>query len=434
MIVAGKFTSTSQKHLSPEILYPAVVHALGVHAGLSVQIVDERGPEPSFARMAEVDIASAIRFLDAKSESDLASVMEEEFMNVIDASKGLPLWRVVVTSDNVVIFAWHHAIGDGQSGLAFLRTLLAGLNKGLQQRTVDSEDAFKIIKTSPDMKMGPPLEKLTDVSVSIRTLVSALAGILLPQAWIRRNKRKIWTGNTVVVSSCDEVKTRVRIISISPSSTSQLLSLSKSHGATLTSTLYVLVVSVLSKLVSESDPKRKFKRISTGVPISLRPLANVPPSVMCECVSSYQKNEPLLLTGFSWEKAAAYNKELHKNIPKTREVIGLIKYLHGKYEAYFKGKLGKKREASFEISNVGVFKPNVEGELSAPDGAEWKIETAYFAQDDGVNGAALKINVAGSPNGGVNVCITWGDGEVDDVLAETFVKELQLSISKLADI
>ena len=128
VVVAGKFVSTAQKKLGPETLYPAVAHALGVHTGLSVCIVDEAGPDPKYGRMAEVDLTKVIRFLD-RDENNLSEIIEEEFMNVIDASKGLPLWRITVTSDNVVIFAWHHTIGDGQSGLAVLRTLLYGLNK-----------------------------------------------------------------------------------------------------------------------------------------------------------------------------------------------------------------------------------------------------------------------------------------------------------------
>ena len=400
-----------------------------MHAGLSVCIVDETGPDPKYGRMAEVDITKVIRFLD-RDENDLSEIMEEEFMNVIDASKGLPLWRITVTSDNVVIFAWHHTIGDGQSGLAVLRTLLSGLNKISGTPTLESDTSYESVKSSSSLELTPTIESLTDLSVSFSTLFFAIAGLLIPQGWI---KRKIWTGNDVENSTCDKVKTEVRIVSISPSTSSRLLALSKQHGATLTSTLHVLAVSVLSKLIVENDPKRQFSRISSSVPTSLRPLAQLPPSVMCEAVSSYSKTEPLFLNGFSWEKASAYNRELHKSIPKTRELIGSLKYLYGRYEDFFKGKLGKKRERSFEISNVGVFKLNVEGETASPDGAEWGIEKAYFAQDDGVTGAALKINVAGSPDGGVNACVTFGASAVDQSLAESFVKELKASIEKLAE-
>ena len=57
----------------------------------------------------------------------------------------------------------------------------------------------------------------------------------------------------------------------------------------------------------------------------------------------------------------------------------------------------------------------------------------YFSQDDRYVGAALKLNVIGSPNGNVNIAMTWGEGAVADEFAESFLQKLEVSLAELSD-
>ncbi|KAH8108865.1 alcohol acetyltransferase-domain-containing protein [Phellopilus nigrolimitatus] len=398
VVVAGQFIGSSDERLTTDAVYAALVHAIHAHAALSVRIMNEAGPAPAFCRMPAIDLERVVRFLDTDA-GDMNMIAEGEFMNPIDPSKDLPLWRLTVTNDNVVVFAWHHTTGDGQNASC-------------------SRQDFRAVKAPAELKLTAPLEELTDLSISFMTFVHALWGLIIPPSL---RLRSVWTGNKTLTTVPATRKTNARFISISAVSVSRLLSSARAHDTTLTAVLYILGVSALSKLISKQPGNERFKRISTFVAVSFRSLVKVPITAMCELVSAYHTEEPFL-TGFSWEKAAAYSKRLHKAVPKTRETIGLIKLLNGDYEGFFKSKLGKKRGVSMELSNLGLFKTDA-----------WRIGGAYFAQDDGVVGGTLKMNMVGSPNGEVNISVTWGDGTVDDAFAEAFVKDLGIAVEELSN-
>ncbi|KAI0819389.1 hypothetical protein BC628DRAFT_1333029, partial [Trametes gibbosa] len=97
-----------------------------------------------------------------------------------------------------------------------------------------------------------------------------------------------------------------------------------------------------------------------------------------------------------------------------------------------RGRLGKKREGTLEISNLGrapSMTPWVAG--GAPTN-RWAIRETVFVQVDGTLGPALKINVTGTPDGGLGVSLTWGKGAVDDELAEDFVTAFTNGLNELA--
>lgn len=421
VIIAGKFSHPFDGRLSENAIFSAVSHAIQKHAALSARIVDERGPQPSFGRISEVNLDQVVRFLGREDHRDLADVMEEEFANPIDASKVFPLWRITVSPDNYVLFSWHHAIGDGQSGLAVLRTILEGLN----QDTQGLDKGSRIVKPETRLKFSGSIEELTDVSVSFKTFMWALSQLFIPPGLKNRN---VWTGNNVVANAPASIKNKVRVVRIDESTSSRLISSARAHKATLTAVLYVLALVVLTKLIREQPSNKKFKRLASSIPISLRPLMNLPATVMAETVSGYVAHDAFVQE-FSWDKATAFSARLRKEVPKSREVIGTMKFLNGKYEGFFKGKLGKKRGHSMELSNIGAFKT---GEDEGP-GDRWWIGDTYFAQDDRYLGAALKLNTAGSPTGSVNICITWGEGVVGDGFAEAFAKGLEESILELSN-
>lgn len=423
-IVAAKFASASQQHLVPDTFYPALAHTINTHAALSVYVVGERGSRPCFATIREIDFEKAVRFTN-QSVENLATLMEGEFMKRFDASVPLPLWRFIVTDDNIVIFSWHHAIADGQSGLAVLRTLLEGLNN--RDSTKHKVTDYRSFNPVEGLKLEPTLEDMMNLSVSLKTFVKEISGAFLPKSWVQRT---VWTGNKVPNATADTVKTSVRIITIPASSASHLLALARARKATLTSVMYVIGVVVLSRLISARAENRKFKHISTFVDVSLRPVTKTPLTVMCEAVSSLHVRYEPLLYEFSWNCATIYATKLHKFVPNSYENIGMLKYLFGKYEKFYRDKFGKTREGSFELSNLGAFKTNLQDTKRAENG-NWRIEEMYFSQDDGVEGCAVKISAVGSPNGIVTASISWGEASFDEALGENFTKGFEEQLSDL---
>jgi len=121
-----------------------------------------------------------------------------------DTNAALPLWRLTVLADNTVIFFWHHCIGDGTSGLAFHRALLAALNadntiyKG--RETVDIPSTSSIV---------PAIDSLINVRPSIAQFCRAIFDILFPPSWTRG--RSAWTGNPVTADSLDALVDKLNL-------------------------------------------------------------------------------------------------------------------------------------------------------------------------------------------------------------------------------
>ncbi|OCB88622.1 hypothetical protein A7U60_g4220 [Sanghuangporus baumii] len=479
VVVAARFTrvnpTSEDEKLSKKEVYQAVVHALKTHAALSAHAIrqSERDNVKKksakaekevyvFERMEHVNLEKGVHFPNESDGSnpgeDIAGLIQREFTqpmasvtSVSEASsdgdkdkvgdEDKPLWRLTVTAQNLLIFAWHHCLGDGQSGLAFFRSILEGLNNNDPLSTLPAEFNPKVVKIPTDLKLTPRLEDLTDLSVSLLTLIVALAGLFIPPSWT--SARRIWTGNQVP-SIVPPSLTRARLLSVPSDHVSRILAAARRHQTTLTAVLYLLALDALSDAIAKEDSNGKWKKLSIGVPTALRALAKVPPTVMAEMVSTHRSTPHLAPPPSSsdvhrdglldWSRASSFSRALRASIPKSREAIGTMKYLNGKYEPFFKGKLGKKRELSLEISNLGAFKiaasPHSQTS-STSEPKKWMITETYFAQDDGTIGAALKMSVVGSPTGAVNVVVTWGKDAVDDAFAEAFVKQLTDAVDRL---
>lgn len=418
VIVAAKLigpVGEETTQIPPEKVYSALAYAIQQHVALSAE-VDET--TSVFKRLSVINMEKSVHFLTKEEQGNsITTLFEREFTNPIgpNSNDGL-LWRLTITLDNTVIFSWHHCIGDGQSGLAFLRTFLEGLNKG-------GHEYITVVQT-PDKQLAPAIDDLTDLSPSFLTILGAVLGLFLPKA-----TKDIWTGN--VVSTKKVFRTRVRMVTISDTDFIKLRTLAKEHKTTFTAILHTLCVCSLSKVVLSNPSNTVFRRFTTSVPISLRPLANISPTTMGDFGSSLTSTHKLK-TDFSWEDATLFKQQLHKSIPKSRQLVGLLKLIRGQYVKYLGSKQGKKREASFAISNLGLYISDSKSNfMPSTKDKEWTFGDMYFSQDDGTLGAALKANVVGSPNGNVNITISWGEAALSDDDAKAFVAELERSIRDL---
>ena len=61
----------------------------------------------------------------------------------------------------------------------------------------------------------------------------------------------------------------------------------------------------------------------------------------------------------------------------------------------------------------------------------WAIREVLFAQGDGTLGAALKVCVVGTPDGGLGVVISWGRSAVDEEFGKEFVVEFADAVREL---
>ncbi|KLO08741.1 hypothetical protein SCHPADRAFT_858704 [Schizopora paradoxa] len=459
VIVVAKYknATSSNVRISKDELFAAFAQVIRKNPVLAVRVKDEKNAKiSSFERVPKIDLNSIVTFVDEnlEDEKNFRSYLERQLVNVIPNSGEHPLWRLSVSADNYLVYAWSHVIGDGQSGLSFHRLLLNALNNpDASGEKGDLEEGIITVLDEDAGEMLPPLENITDLSVSLKTLLESVAGLIIPLSFVNR---KVWSGYKTASSVSPTEVPKAFLggtVFLSPPEAAQLIALSRKHGATLTSVINIAGVSIVSKLLADrskskskskdQSSSKKFTKISTCIPVSLRPIAGVSNTAIGNIVSTFNGKERLhpLTTNpdgsvvFPWAAAAACSKKLRKSVPKTREYVGALKYLFNNYEGFYKGRLGAKRVGGLEVSNLGAFSVAATSDEKVADASStdrWTIGRTCFTQSDVVLGPALKLSTCGDPEGGVNIVVSWGEGAVDNEFAEAFVQEFQTLFANLA--
>jgi len=414
-IVSAKYTADSAS-LSKPTLYPALAKLIQTHASLGVHLHNESTKRAAYARLQTVDLDKVVTFVD---DDDVALVMEREFLRPFNTTELTPLWRAIVLKDNTVVFAYHHCITDGKSGVAFHKALASALN----DPSTYSQDLSTNNISVPPIQLLPPVEKLLDLSVSSLTVIRELVTLFIPVSWTKASSA--WTGNPVV--NIPQLQTHCRIFHFSVHDSSQLLGLCHKHNSTLTSVFHTLALSTIAGLVANEifSNFTPYTTIPSCIPISLRQLAHTPPDAMCNQISAFEMFSPITQTEFSWKEAATLASTLRSQVEKSKEKVGAIKFLFGNYNAFFKAMRGKKRKIGFELSNLGRAFWKVEPE------DKWKTEKMVFALCAPVEGAAINLGVVGGPEGSISVSVTWGDNAVASSLVESFITEFRTRCSEL---
>lgn len=418
--ISGEYTSAEGHNLTKETLYPALHAMIQKHGALGVQVRPGKTLKaaPHFVRLREIDLDTAVEFREDKTAS-ADRLLRAELERPFELGTTAPLWRATVLNGCMVVFAFHHCIGDGQSGPALHAALWTALNS-----TQPTEGFSSTVAVPEGTSPVGPTEAYTKISVSAGGFAHMAHALFTPKK--TQPYFRAWTGNAVpTVPSLDIT---VHCWSIPPSQTSALLRLCREHNTTLTAFLCALMTGVLARLLAERKLTPKVKAIAVEVPVSLRRFTGVSPLALCDQVSHahlFCRLAPFPREGpFPWDVARKAGEDLHKQVPKTREILGMLRILlrTGSAEAYYRDKLGKKRESGMVLSNLGRFP------VAAEEGAEWRLEQVYFAQSDVVQGSAMKVNVVGSPEGSTNVTFAWGKGAVEESLAEAFVEEMKAAL------
>lgn len=414
VVCAAEYTCTPVMQLVDAILFPALRKVVEKHAALGIGIQGESTNHPTFVRLKNVDLNGVVEYSDVEN---LQAVMESQFLTSIPVTPNLPLWRLVVMKNNIVVFSWHHAIGDGMSSLAFHSSLLAALGDPCESS--NQELPVNLVQIPTTTSLSPPVETFADIAPYWTKIIRELFYLFAPTSWTQG--ASAWTGNNVPGQS--SLKTHVRILDFSASDITPFLDICRTHGATLTSSFHSIGVAALSSVLQKEPNIPNYKTISSFIPVSLRRFTGTPPDVFCVNVSTYH-SYPLLNPSFSWSDAASLAALFRSGSREIRQETGLVKYIFGNYEGYFKGKLGQKRGGGLEFSNLGLFNP-VARSAPGPDLTKWSIGNVTWAQSDAVAGSALKMNIVGMPTGDVTTTVTFGDGSVDVAFAEKFIREFR---------
>lgn len=419
VIVAARYHGpvTLDKHT----LYPALASILERHRAMSTQVLAAETKQPSYVSLKTVDLSQVVYFRDTEGK-ELHEIAELQFREHLPFAKETPLWRLIVLPDNMVIFHYDHSMGDGQSGLAFHRLLLTALNTV----NLPQDDPSPVVVIPEELRLLSQVEKLTKTSVSLQIMTKEVFEVLAPSSL--RKTGTSWTGHDVPKESSNH--TSIRIFNIPPNDAESLLKICRAHQSTLTSFLYTAGVVVLGALLR--DCPKKYKFLATDIAVSFRRYTKVPPAAFCDHVSTIHFHPRItrysdelagdysaLAKQFPWNAAAKNAAALQNKLPKARQLVGALGLLFGQYQAYFQGFMGKKREGTFQLSNVGRF-PSEPSDSQKSEKA-WHIEDMFFGFDDAWLGPAMKLTVVGSQNGSVGVCFCWGPEAMEKKFALSFV-------------
>lgn len=116
------------------------------------------------------------------------------------------------------------------------------------------------------------------------------------------------------------------------------------------------------------------------------------------------------------------------NVLKFKEIADM--------RAWLKGMVGKERGSSFDVSNLGVVRGNVEGEAEGggEDGVakRWDIGRVVFSRSAWVSGSAFTASVVTGGDGCLVLGFVWQEGVVGNEFVKRIVELVEKQIEVLA--
>ncbi|KAH0494571.1 hypothetical protein TgHK011_001188 [Trichoderma gracile] len=380
---------------------------------------------------------------------------DQKFANIAER----PPWRISILrpSGDVppelqgvedVFFAFHHALMDGTSGRLFHEMLLAAPSyQGSSSSSSTSDEAERVLSFPNPPSLPESQEQGIDFTLSwsytLRTLWTELGPSFLKPA-----KQPIWNATPIDLSL--PYRTRVKAIDYSPQQLSLLLSACRSHGVTLTALLHSLVLTALAKRIASPEEAPAF---AAATPLSLRPYLSPvrsdpahASSLRCLVAGCSHEFSPEAVAALRardadvnsliWRNAQHVKAELAQKLAKIPQddIMGLLKYISDWF-AFWRGRDGKQRADSWEISNIGVLKNNnpptnnaqgAEREDKKKD-EEAEIPRAtrlLFTNGAMVAGPPMGINVASVAGSAFTIGLSWQDRVVEDELMERLAEDL----------
>ncbi|KAH9913464.1 uncharacterized protein BXZ73DRAFT_92957 [Epithele typhae] len=423
VVSVAHYKNDSSAVLTKPLLYSALRTVIHANIGLAAQL--PRPPaKPVWVRMPSLNLDEVITLLDKDGASSLTEVLEAEFATPVQYTADLPYWRLFVFRDGFVAFAYDHTLGDGQSGSAFHANLLSALRAA--SAGSDSPAQSPLISDFPlEAHLPPAVETAAKTTPPPLWAAKKVAQTLLPKL----NPRALASWTAHPAQDPPTLVTRVRIQHISPADTGTLVALSRAHGTTLTGRC----TRSRSSRSPLSSPRTTPRAHPPPYAFTIRthcPLLPVPAPTDPD-VSGYAHALDVHPATFPWAAAAAMSARLRAKAPGAGRHIGLLKLLlwdlralFGDADADALGSVGKKRSEAFELSNLGAFPalPTAPTNGLGKEEVQWRIREVLFVQADVTLGAAVKLNVAGTPDGGLGLSVTWGEGAIEDEFGEAFAR------------
>ena len=411
------------------ILCTAIGRLLLRHPFLCCYFEGEDTPQPMFRRLDSIHVKDVLQVIELAGAKELEQKLEELHDQRWSTDKK-PLWKLVVmrvaqiASDDYsqlhLAFVYHHAIGDGLSGVAFHRSLIRELGN------IEKIDCLHEIPNTIDIpvstKLIEPVEKMASFPLSWAFFVKRAVQEYAPR-WLIGQSPVLWAGQPIQSLEECPFRSRIRVVTIQRKDLEMLLEKSKSRTVTLTALLTAALVSALANALPEA------LRLLGITPYSLRRWTGTSINEMVIQISALETHYPVdVLDRFRrasnsseeaenlWITARYFHSQMQEELARCPRdnLAGLLPYVTDFIDFYQK-KIGKAREATFEISNVGVF-------TQEPQPSEWTLNNMTFTQGALPAGPAFAVNCATIQGGPLTVTITWQHSVVDEVIIDAVAR------------
>lgn len=410
--LTAKYRRSHQRNASslrPD-LYAALASVVSRHPALALVPIDMHTNEPRFHRLSHIDLDRAVTFRpcdDGEVELDALLTTQHNLPFQEDEQETkLPFWRLIVvesTSDRTcfhVIFCFHHAIGDTKSAVVFHQDLENALCTGRESNSL----APTMIPTST-APLPPTLESVFPLPVPSPAKLQNFLKPAAPPADSWSGMEQFWPAQTRFVS---------RIFS--PETTAGLRRVCQREQTSITAALMSLAATTLFRIL---PPEHTV--LQGDCAISLRRYlddAIIGDSHMgCwvgTCSHVYQRGESSL-----WVGGRDTKDTIQAAIARGVEdmPVACLAFVPDML-AWFRDKIGKKRWAAFELSNVGTVGRTA---TRKDPSADYEMETLLFSQSASACAGVIKISVATGRDGRLTLGFTWQLHAVESSMATRFV-------------
>jgi hypothetical protein len=404
-----------------------------LHPSLSTNTIHEGTSEPVFVRLPEIDLDKCVSFqqrckdVDFTAEDDGFSEDLElnelhEKQHGIAFTEGLPFWRLLILTDPAkpkcfsAVFVYHHALGDGASGMAFLRTFTRALQDSLNQTVVDE----KSLVIPPNAPLLPTLEESLPMPISLGYL---LKEVFKAYIW-KRVDNQSWTGSFVKAP----LENKMRHLTLSKALTTRLRATARENGSTVTATSLALFADVLFSVIPTN-----FTRLLCCGPINVRgwcgsTLTEDSMGVWFTEFSQMYERSDFGTKDFPWNEAGRTRQKIKDsiNLRGKNSTVGLLKYVSDYQKGLFLSKLGKPRDMSVGFSNLGAYQSS-----KSNDQSDVRLGRMLFSQSAGVTAPALTISSITGPDGRLVLSFNWQDGVLEEDLVIRVIEKLKQRLLEL---
>lgn len=304
-----------------------------------------------------------------------------------------PLWGVNLlqaqqSAGATLVLSVHHATSDGLGAVSLLAELVRHINTAPTPSASNNQDLL--------LTLPPTIESTIDIRPGFLALIyvifTELLVPLLPQALQPRKPAPYWPlplSNSPIIYA-----PRVTHFKLSEELVNNLKNIGREHSVR---TLHPLLHTIALFALQHTIDRTAATQVKTVTPMSERSSAAGHPSSTGNYVAGHTEFFNIAPTSDFWDLARLYAHSLAdpKARQRARAELGMLTYVpnpekmpeHNKsgWEVFFGGKLmgPEPLGASFELSNLGVVKEELEG-----------VEEVVYAQMPSALGAALSINVS----------------------------------------